>query len=124
MASVLGAWLVARSCSPWICTGPGATSTCCWPVCFAALRALALGGYGGFLQAGLAVLTALTLVALGALGARVFAALRPQPLSTPTPRRGGHSWPPAVPLVVPADRWSWMPRTEACTASPGGRAPS
>jgi len=76
MASVLGAWLVAAVLFAVDLHRAWGHIDMLLAGCFAALRALALGGYGGFLQAGLAVLTALTLVALGALGARVFAALR------------------------------------------------
>lgn len=50
--------------------------------CFAALRTLATGGYGAFLQGGLAVLIALTAVALATLAARVGAALRRGRIST------------------------------------------
>lgn len=44
--------------------------------CFAALRALAQGGYGGFLQAALAALTVFTAVAIATLVARVGTAWR------------------------------------------------
>jgi len=67
--------------------------------CFAA-RAAGSGRLRRVLQAGLAVLTGWTLVALGALGCPVFAAWRRSRI-TPDANAGRHSWPPAVPLVVP-----------------------
>lgn len=44
--------------------------------CFATLQAAAVGGYGGFLQAVLAVVTATTVLALAVLAARVGAGVR------------------------------------------------
>jgi Zn-dependent protease with chaperone function len=76
MISVLGAWLVAVILFAADLDRAWGHVDQLLAGCFAALRALALGGYGGFLQAGLAVLTALTVLALGVLGARVVAALR------------------------------------------------
>ncbi|MBF6591707.1 MAG: M56 family metallopeptidase [Ktedonobacterales bacterium] len=76
MASVPAAWLGAVTLF-------GVDLTLAWghidrllSDCFAALRTLAMGGYGGFLQAGLAILTALTAVALATVAVRIGAALR------------------------------------------------
>ena len=76
MVSVVGAWLVAAVLFAVDLGLAWGHIDLLLAGCFAALRALTRGGYGGLLQTMLAVLAALTLLTLGVLSARVGAALR------------------------------------------------
>jgi hypothetical protein len=82
MISVVGAWLVAAVLFTVDLDRAWGQLDVLLAGCFAALRALALGGYGGLLQAGLAVLAALTLLTLGVLGSRVAATVRRSRIDT------------------------------------------
>lgn len=83
----IGAWIAAMASVPAAWAGAvalfGAELVRAWGQverlftgCFAVLLVVARGGHGGFLQAGLAVLTVLTALALAVLVALVTAALR------------------------------------------------